>query len=137
MPTDEGSAPLTDKQLEVLNAALEHGYYECPRETQLKELADEIGISHQALSERMRRANKQLALAALKSQSDSGSLWVGRSLTNSERVHKHPNCPKLASTTPKSVNEREVEWHNLDSCPHCAGTRNLLFQTNAAHRGAD
>lgn len=47
---------LTDEQREALEAALERGYFEIPREISMAELAAEIGISHQALSERLRRA---------------------------------------------------------------------------------
>ena len=47
---------LTEKQRQMLNHAVERGYYEVPRSTDLDELADDLGISHQAASERLRRA---------------------------------------------------------------------------------
>lgn len=47
---------LTDEQYEALVAAIEHGYFQIPRRTSLQDLAAELGISHQALSERLRRA---------------------------------------------------------------------------------
>ena len=51
---------LTPEQQEALEAALEHGYFEIPRGISMEELADELGISHQALSERFRRAYETL-----------------------------------------------------------------------------
>ena len=56
---------LTDKQYETLLTALEHGYFTIPRETSMEELADELGISHQALSERFRRAYRALVMTEL------------------------------------------------------------------------
>jgi len=53
----QGRFGLTDKQQDVLQLAFEHGYYAIPRETSAQNLADEMGISHQALSERLRRAH--------------------------------------------------------------------------------
>ena len=55
-----GRAGLTDAQYESLIAALECGYYEIPREMDMDELSDELDISHQALSERLRRAHRTL-----------------------------------------------------------------------------
>lgn len=51
---------LSDSQREALTMAFEAGYYDIPRGVTSKELADELGISHQALSERFRRAHHAL-----------------------------------------------------------------------------
>jgi len=51
---------LTPQQREALEAALEHGYFEIPRQISMEELAKELEISHQALSERFRRAYETL-----------------------------------------------------------------------------
>ncbi|THE63891.1 bacterio-opsin activator [Salinadaptatus halalkaliphilus] len=51
---------LTPQQREALEAALKHGYFEIPRRISMEELADELDISHQALSERFRRAYETL-----------------------------------------------------------------------------
>jgi predicted DNA binding protein len=51
---------LTDCQQMALQVAAERGYYTVPRETTADELAEEFGISHQALSERLRRAHGNL-----------------------------------------------------------------------------
>ncbi|ELY51160.1 helix-turn-helix domain-containing protein [Natronolimnohabitans innermongolicus] len=61
---DEGletTAALTDPQQEAIAEAYRQGYYDVPREISLEELASELDISHQALSERLRRANRVLA----------------------------------------------------------------------------
>jgi len=65
--TDAGSheTRLTPEQQEALEAALEHGYFEIPRGVSMEELADELDISHQALSERFRRAYETLVDAEL------------------------------------------------------------------------
>lgn len=56
---------LSEEQHETLVLAAEKGYYEVPRDIDATGLADELGISHQALSERHRRATKNLVLSAL------------------------------------------------------------------------
>jgi predicted DNA binding protein len=56
---------LSSDQHEALVAAFEAGYYDIPRDVTLEELADELGISHQALSERFRRAYEGLITAEL------------------------------------------------------------------------
>jgi predicted DNA binding protein len=55
-----GGYSLTDRQYRTLTAAYEEGYYNIPRATELGDLAGEMDISHQALSERMRRATGTL-----------------------------------------------------------------------------
>lgn len=51
---------LTDEQHQALKRAIETGYYQVPRRITLAELAADLDISHQALSERLRRANRNL-----------------------------------------------------------------------------
>ncbi len=51
---------LTSKQRETLELALETGYYERPRETDLTALADELDISKSAVSQRLRTAETKL-----------------------------------------------------------------------------
>ncbi|MBX0296769.1 helix-turn-helix domain-containing protein [Haloarcula nitratireducens] len=55
-----GQYNITSKQREILLAALEHGYFEIPREMTLKELGDTVGITKRAASERLRRAHTNL-----------------------------------------------------------------------------
>ncbi|RQG93864.1 helix-turn-helix domain-containing protein [Natrarchaeobius chitinivorans] len=56
---------LTSRQYETLVAAIDHGYFEIPREVSMQELSDELDISHQALSERLRRAYRALVTSEL------------------------------------------------------------------------
>lgn len=55
------SPALSGEQREVVNAAREMDYYTVPRGTTLAQLGDALGISHQATSERLRRAHGRLA----------------------------------------------------------------------------
>jgi len=55
-----GRYGLTSAQYEILAEASDRGYFEVPREVSLAELADELGITHQAASERLRRATDAL-----------------------------------------------------------------------------
>ena len=57
---------LTPEQRESVTLALERGYFETPREATLSDLAEEIGISQQALSDRIRRANEKVLRRALR-----------------------------------------------------------------------
>ncbi|APW97752.1 bacterio-opsin activator [Halobiforma lacisalsi AJ5] len=65
----EVDSRLTPEQREALEAALEYGYFEIPRQVSMEELANELGISHQALSERFRRAYETLVNDELESAS--------------------------------------------------------------------
>jgi predicted DNA binding protein len=53
IPPEEG--PLTPEQTDALATAYENGYFDVPRQASLQELADLIGISDSALSQRLRR----------------------------------------------------------------------------------
>lgn len=56
---------LTSVQYRTLTRACQQGYFQVPREIALDELAGQIGISHQALSERLRRGHDTLINATL------------------------------------------------------------------------
>lgn len=56
---------MTTTQAETLVDALEKGYFDIPRKTSLVELADDYGVSDQAVSERIRRATSELIEASL------------------------------------------------------------------------
>ncbi len=47
---------LTERQREVLRAAVEAGYYDTPRATSLTALADDLGVAKSSLSETLHRA---------------------------------------------------------------------------------
>lgn len=56
---------LTEPQLATLEAALECGYFDIPRNCTLAELSERLGISSNAASERIRRAMETLATTAV------------------------------------------------------------------------
>lgn len=56
---------LTDEQRAVLETAVAEGYFDIPRGISLAELGARHGITGQSASERLRRAEKRLAEAAL------------------------------------------------------------------------
>ena len=56
-PESSGMSPLHH---ETLTTARELGYYSIPRDITSSELAGELGVTHQALSERFRRAHRSL-----------------------------------------------------------------------------
>lgn len=68
-----GTTLLTEQQRKAFEIALEHGYFKIPREASLEEIADEMGISHQAASERLRRGYESLAEAETGRPSDLSS----------------------------------------------------------------
>jgi predicted DNA binding protein len=55
-----GQYGLTDEQYDSIVTAFERGYYEVPREAELADIADDYDVSHQALSERLRRGHRSL-----------------------------------------------------------------------------
>jgi len=56
---------LTPRQREALVAAWEQGYFEIPRDISSDELAEELGIAHQTLSELLRRGINKLVKSQL------------------------------------------------------------------------
>ena len=56
---------LTETQHETLIKAVERGCYDIPQQKTLDDLADELDVSHQALSERLHRGHKTLIQNAL------------------------------------------------------------------------
>ncbi len=56
---------LTDAQQEALVLAYENGYFDSPRAASLEEVADELGITQQSLSSRLRRGHRRLIAATL------------------------------------------------------------------------
>ncbi|ESP90207.1 helix-turn-helix domain-containing protein [Candidatus Halobonum tyrrellensis] len=51
---------LTSEQRDSIVDATRRGYFEVPRQVTLQELSEAVGVSHQALSERLRRAIEAL-----------------------------------------------------------------------------
>lgn len=64
---------LSQEQREALVLATRRGYFNTPRETSLEDLAEELGISEQAISSRIRGGNEKiLRQVLLSSASDLG-----------------------------------------------------------------
>ncbi|WP_049970146.1 helix-turn-helix domain-containing protein [Haladaptatus cibarius] len=55
-----GQFGLTQSQRQTLQLAHDRGYYSVPREVSAKTLAGELGVTHQSLSERLRRGHENL-----------------------------------------------------------------------------
>ena len=64
-PATEYGFGLTQAQRDAVTLAVERGYFAVPRETQLDTIADELGISKQAASERVRRGTETVLRKAL------------------------------------------------------------------------
>lgn len=69
-PTTIETRDLTEAQLALLERAFDEGYFDVPRRITLVELADELGISDQAVNERLRRGLTTLIGATIKSGSN-------------------------------------------------------------------
>jgi hypothetical protein len=66
-PADLERSPsdLSDPQYEAVQLALDAGYYDIPRNATTADLAGRVGVSQQAVSERLRRAHGRLARNAV------------------------------------------------------------------------
>jgi len=69
LPIQGEGYELTETQREALVLAYERGYFDSPREASLEEIADELGITQQSLSSRLRRGHRRLIGATLVSSS--------------------------------------------------------------------
>lgn len=63
--TEIDADSITDKQEEALELAIESGYYETPRGTDLSAIAGDLGISESAASQRLNAAETKLVKAFL------------------------------------------------------------------------
>ncbi|WP_266077905.1 helix-turn-helix domain-containing protein [Haladaptatus caseinilyticus] len=57
---ESGQFGLTKNQQRTLRLAYDRGYYSVPRESSAMALADELGVTHQSVSERLRRGHENL-----------------------------------------------------------------------------
>ena len=55
---EQGGIRLTEEQYQAISHAYEAGYYDVPRRVNQEELAESFDVSHQALSERLRRGHQ-------------------------------------------------------------------------------
>jgi predicted DNA binding protein len=65
LPVQGEEYGLTETQREALVLAHERGYFNSPRESTLAEVAEELGITQQSLSSRLRRGQRRLVGATL------------------------------------------------------------------------
>jgi predicted DNA binding protein len=65
LPIQGEGYELTETQREALILAYERGYFDTPRESSLEEIANELGITQQSLSSRLRRGHRRLIGATL------------------------------------------------------------------------
>ncbi|PSP44835.1 bacterio-opsin activator [Halobacteriales archaeon QH_6_66_25] len=72
-PYDERGGTLSARQAEVVELALDHGYFEWPRETDAEALAEKLDIAHPTLLEHLRKAEKKLLVEALDHGSETAS----------------------------------------------------------------
>jgi predicted DNA binding protein len=70
----DGRRVLSEKQHETLVAAYETDYYGVPRGVTMEELAEHLGVSHQAMSERLRRGHQGLISETLSEDAGIESL---------------------------------------------------------------
>ncbi len=56
-------SPLTDRQLEVFETAVEEGYYDVPRSATHKDIADNLGCAPSTVDEHLRKAESRVVSA--------------------------------------------------------------------------
>jgi predicted DNA binding protein len=59
-PVDRLFEKVTDRQMAALRLALESGYYEQPRKTSIRELADKTAVTRSTYEEHLRKAENKL-----------------------------------------------------------------------------
>jgi predicted DNA binding protein len=67
------SGDLTEKQRKAVEIAVQSGYYEQPRKADLTDLAEQIGISKSAVSQRLRSAEAKLVKNVFQTGRDNSS----------------------------------------------------------------
>lgn len=81
---------LSEKQFQALSLAFDRGYFAVPRRITLENLADEVGVSHQALSERLRRGH-QVVLSELLRDGNGFTPHLGQVMASArEDVGRRP-----------------------------------------------
>ena len=68
---EDGVVGLTAKQQELLTVAFEEGYFDVPRGISQDELADRLGVSKSAISQRLRRSIAELCRSTLSVTDDA------------------------------------------------------------------
>ncbi len=65
LPIQGEGYELTEPQREALVVAYERGYFDSPRDASLEDVAEELGITQQSLSSRLKRGHRRLIAATL------------------------------------------------------------------------
>ncbi len=58
-------SPLTDRQLEVFETAVEEGYYDVPRQATHKDIADNLGCAPSTVDEHLRKAESRVVTSLI------------------------------------------------------------------------
>lgn len=95
--TRRGQYGLTDQQYETISKAFESGYYDIPREAHLTDLTDDV--SHQALSERLRRGHRTLIRNTLGPEIESDDGTTERRLTEQDSASTEPSIGQESPST--------------------------------------
>lgn len=61
---------LTDRQLRLVRTAVDHGYYDTPRQSSLTDLAEEVDLAKSTMSETLHRAEEQIIKQYLDNRQD-------------------------------------------------------------------
>lgn len=69
---------VTDKQREAIRTAYELGYYETPRRADLADVADELGVTRSAASQRLNAVASKLVLELIETEGDRPAGSAGR-----------------------------------------------------------
>jgi predicted DNA binding protein len=69
---NESTAKLTDRQFEVIECALEEGYFEWPRDASSDEIAEQLGVSRATFLEHLRKAQSKLLTEAIEEDDRAG-----------------------------------------------------------------
>ena len=69
---NESTAKLTDRQFEVVECALNEGYFEWPRDADSEEVAAKLGVSRATFLEHLRKAQSKLLTEAIEENGRSG-----------------------------------------------------------------
>lgn len=93
-----GRYGLSEVQYKALTAAAEAGYYHVPRDITMQALAEDLDVSHQAFSERLRRAVDTLVAPRLREISTNRTeRWLVREPTQRRRKpQNHRRASDLA-----------------------------------------
>ncbi len=129
---------LTEGQYEAIRAAHRAGYYDVPRSTKLKELAAELGVSHQSLSQRLRRAHESLVSAAMFQGRDRAhAIYTGSAPSQVKVYHTTPDCPRLSNSDARKIDRERAEFHGLELCDDCPSSYSVSNIPSGIAGGAD